>query len=91
VVRGQNHALNITFHEDKARIIGYYRARKLRRRQEQYLGLRLEMRADGLVVLDRRGCLVDDPTRLLLEPLFRSLRDAERPTYWERPAIRFPR
>ncbi len=90
VLRGRDFALDITFYRDKARIIGAYQSHKQRRRR-QFIGLRLEMRDDGLVVIDRRGCPVEDPVRLLLEPFFKSLRDAERPTWWERSGASFPR
>lgn len=90
MLRGRDHALDITFYQDKARIIGAYHSHK-QRQGRKFIALGLDMRDDGLVVIDRRGCPVDDPARLLLEPFFRCLRDAERPTWWESSRPAFPR
>ena len=92
VLRGLDHGVDITFYEDSQRIVAVYQNRSRRQRHRPApLPLRLEHEGSDLVILDRRGCAVENPARHLLKPFFLSLRDAERPTYWESPGAAFPR
>ncbi len=87
LLRGLDQGLDITFKLAEERIVGRYQRRvRGRHTKPRFVDLRLEMQRDGLVVLDRRGCPVDDPGRYLMEPFLRSLRSAERPTYWDSTA-----
>jgi len=74
LLRGDGHGLDVTFVVEGECL----RARYMRfpchvGRRPRVLSVRLDMRPDHLVLLDCRGCVIDDPVRFLLEPPFHAL------------------
>ncbi len=76
---GDGQALDLTLNVEREHVLARYVARLSPGRPSRSLRLRLDVQPEGLVMLDCRGCVIDDPVQFLLERFFRSLAAKPRP------------
>lgn len=74
MLRGDGHGLDIRLDIEREHVRTFYTQLPWRQgRRPQVTTLRLDMRQECLVMLDCRGCIVDEPMRFILEPFFRAV------------------
>ncbi|MGH2397110.1 MAG: hypothetical protein ACRDFW_09000, partial [bacterium] len=77
---GDGQGLDLTLNVEREHVLARYVARLSPGRPSRSLKLRLDMRPEHLVMLDCRGCVIDEPVQFLLERFFRSLAPKARPS-----------
>ena len=72
LLRGDCHALDVKLELEHERLRAFYSEWRDGRTSTAIV-LRFDMREDYLAIMDCRGCIVEEPTRFILERFFRAL------------------